>query len=84
MTYYIPLYRPASFATLPAGVSWSFVEAPAMTGLANRPDLPRSIHRYGVIETSRPLSLDELDRFGLIVQEAAEEPSQMHTMGDRP
>lgn len=62
---YMPLLRPASFATLPAGVSWSYVAAPSMPGLVNRPDLPASRHRYGIIRTSRPLTADECQRFDL-------------------
>ncbi len=62
---YIPLLRPASFTTLPQGVTWGYVEAPAMQGLAKRPDLPTSTHRYGVIETSRPLTKGEEHTFDL-------------------
>ena len=62
---YIPLLRPASFSTLPAGVTWEYVEAPAMAGLANRPDLPTSKHRYGMIETSRQLTRQERAHFDL-------------------
>jgi hypothetical protein len=36
-----------------------------MYGLCNRPDLPQSIHRYGVIETDRPLTPQECDHFDL-------------------
>jgi hypothetical protein len=57
------LYRPAGFATLPSGVSWRFVEAPQ--GEHWRPfiDMPVSRHRYGVIETDRELTADELATF---------------------
>ena len=50
---YVPLVRPASFTTLPRGVSWGYVEAPAMPGLTRQTDLPLSRHRYGVIATDR-------------------------------
>jgi hypothetical protein len=60
---YRPTLRPASSATLPDGLDWSFVEAP---DYVNRPDLPRSRHRYGVISTDRKLTADECDRFGLL------------------
>ena len=39
---YIPLLRPASHATLPDALQWSYVEAPAY--ITGRPDLPRSRH----------------------------------------
>lgn len=63
--HYIPRLRPAGFATLPHGVKWDYVEAPQMEGLANRPELPRSRHRYGVISTDRALTDDELERHEL-------------------
>jgi hypothetical protein len=62
MQTYRPTLRPASFATLPHGVRWDFVEAPADV---RRPDLPRSQHRYGVIQVNRKLTADECDRYGL-------------------
>lgn len=62
---YIPRLRPAGRATLPAGVQWGFLKAPAIEGLANRPDLPRSRHPYGEIYTDRALTLEECDRFDL-------------------
>lgn len=60
---YIPLFRPAGYATLPRGLQWSYVEAPAYITL--RPDLPRSQHPHGVIETERPLTKDEMRDFDL-------------------
>lgn len=62
---YKPLLRPAGSATLPEGVAWFYVEAPAMPGLANRPDLPASQHRYGAIAFERALTDDERKRFDL-------------------
>jgi hypothetical protein len=62
---YIPLYRPAGFATLPSGISWEYVEAPKMPGLVNRPDLKTSQHYFGVIRTDRPLTADELKAYEL-------------------
>ena len=64
---YVPLLRPASRATLPADIGWNYLEAPQMFGLANRPDLPQSAHRYGVIETTRPLTDAELKHFDIAV-----------------
>ena len=55
MTYYLK-YRPASFCTLPAGVSWHYVTAP---DYVNRPDLPRSSYRHGTFATSRELTREE-------------------------
>lgn len=62
---YIPLLRPAGFATLPSGLRWDYVEAPAMPGLCRRDDIPLSAHRYGIIATDRALTADERDRFDL-------------------
>lgn len=62
---YIPLLRPASRSTLPQGVDWVYVEAPAMYGLAHRPDLPQSVHRYGVVSLSRELTAEERNHFDL-------------------
>jgi hypothetical protein len=62
---YRPLLRPASFCTLPEGMTWDYIEAPAMEGLANRPDLPRSRHRFGIIASPRQLTQSELRHFDL-------------------
>lgn len=62
---YVPLLRPASRWTLPDGVQWEYVEAPAMHGLADRPDLPQSPYRYGAILLSRELTAEELAHFDL-------------------
>ena len=62
---YRPLLRPAGYGTLPPGVRWEYVETPAMHGLANRPELPRSMHTYGVIVTDRALTAEERERFDL-------------------
>ena len=61
---YKPLLRPASVAALP-DVAWRYVEAPAMYGLANRPDLPTSRYRYGVIAFERDLTEEEAKHFDL-------------------
>ncbi len=62
---YRPTLRPAGYATMPPGIKWSFVEVPmAMASL--RRDLPVSIHLYGVVETDRPLTNDEMNRFALV------------------
>ena len=62
---YKPLLRPAGFATLPPGLTWRYVEAPTMHGLYVGDDLPRSSHRFGIIETSRALTVDEKEHFDL-------------------
>jgi hypothetical protein len=62
MKRYIPLLRPAGFATLPQGLDWAYVEAPSY--VTNRPDLPQSKHAHGVIEC-RELTKDEMYRFDL-------------------
>lgn len=63
---YQPLLRPASFATLPSGVKWHYVEAPTMHGLYAGFDLPQSRHRFGVIATDRALTSQEADHFDLL------------------
>ncbi len=65
MYLYRPMYRPAGFATLPPGLSWNYAEAPAMYGLANRPDLPQSRHTFGIISTERQLTDAECRTFEL-------------------
>lgn len=62
MPRYIPLLRPASFCTLPDGLRWEYVEAPANIA---RPDLPTSRHPHGVIETDRALTEAEIKHFDL-------------------
>jgi hypothetical protein len=64
--HYAPRFRPASCFTLPAGVAWEYVEAPARFDVGvNRPDLPRSTHPHGVIATDRPLTVEEREHFDL-------------------
>jgi hypothetical protein len=63
---YRPTLRPASGGGVPAGVRWDYVEAPAMHGLANRPDLHLSPFRYGVICTDRKLTSEECSHFDLL------------------
>jgi hypothetical protein len=64
--HYRPMLRPAGKATLPEGVTWSYVEQPAMHGLVmGRPGLPVSKFTYGIIQTSRPLTLLEAEHFDL-------------------
>lgn len=70
MTKYIPLYRPASFATLPRGLAWTYVEVPSY--ITTRPDLPTSEHTHGVIEC-RELTKEELAEFELLSTCAPEE-----------
>ena len=62
--YYAPLLRPASGATLPAGLVWDYFQVPAEIA-HRRLDLPVSSHRYGVIKTDRPLTSAEIWRFDL-------------------
>jgi hypothetical protein len=60
-------YRPCGFATLPQGLTWNYVEAPVMHGLANRPDLPTSRHMFGVFEADRPLTDQEREDYEIEV-----------------
>jgi hypothetical protein len=62
--FYAPLLRPASYATLPRGLQWDYVEAPKDTRI-DRPDLPVSKRTHGVIRTAKPLTLDVCRRFSL-------------------
>lgn len=74
MIRYRMKYRPAGFATLPRGLVWSYVEAPVMHGLANRPDLPRSRYQFGVFTTNRPLTDRELEAFEIEIVPETTEP----------
>lgn len=58
MFKYAPLYRPAPFSSIPKG--WEFVEAPHEG--VNRPDLPRSKYKHGVIAYKRELTAEEVER----------------------
>ncbi len=62
MPKYIPLLRPAGFATLPSGLAWTYVEVPHY--ITKRPDLPTSKHPHGAIEC-RELTADEIANFDL-------------------
>lgn len=58
---YTMRYRPAGFATLPHGLRWEYVEAPARWDCGvRRPDLPMSKHPFGVFTADRELTQDEL------------------------
>ena len=60
---YRPVLRPAVASTLPPGLDWIYVEAPHVG--VDRPDLPRSSYRFGVIATTRKLTVAERARFSL-------------------
>lgn len=63
---YRPYLRPVGFATLPGGLQWDYLEAPAdQPMIAQRRGIPLSTNRYGIIITDRPFTTDELDRFGM-------------------
>jgi hypothetical protein len=57
---YIPTER-MTFAALPAGVRWVYVEAPPSMA-KDMWGLPRSEHEFGVIATSRLLGHHEFNR----------------------
>ncbi len=67
MARYRTTLRPAGFGGLPSGVGWRYVEAPDDLLLPGSmpPTMPRSRHRYGVIETDRDLTPEELDHFDI-------------------
>lgn len=56
--------RPAGGGGLPPGVRWQYIEVPADDW--REIHLPRSRHRYGVIETDRELTQDELEHFDIV------------------
>ena len=61
---YKPVHRPAGTHTLPRGIDWRYCEAPP--DLAHRrPDIPPSVHRYGIIATDRALTAEECEHFSL-------------------
>ena len=63
---YRPIIRPASFCTMPKGITWRYVEAPARDPrIASRLGIPVSTHTHGVIAIDRKLSQDEADTFSL-------------------
>jgi hypothetical protein len=62
---YRPLLRPAGHCSLPIGVQWAYVEAPALGGLIDWFGLPQSRHPFGVIRTNRELTIEECKRFDL-------------------
>jgi hypothetical protein len=61
---YIPLLRPATFGALPSGVKWDYAERPTSFPM-NRPDLPLSTHRFGVIVIDQKLPDDRARYFDL-------------------
>ena len=65
MNRYRTTLRPAGFGGVPEGVSWRYLEWPSMMGFG-RADIPTSRHRYGVIETDRPLTKAEMEHFDIV------------------
>lgn len=78
--FYRPLLRPASFATLPRGLAWSFVEAP--WSLADRLALPRCDTPHGLIATDRPLTVAECACFDLKAEDGSTPWAECHNCGD--
>ncbi len=69
MARYRTTLRPVGDGGIPAGIGWHHVEAPAdfqFLPRFMRADMPRSPHRYGVIETDRDLTPAELDHFDIV------------------
>lgn len=60
---YRPLYRHASFCTLPQGVAWEYAEAPRGDYLM--PHIPRSNFPFGIIATARKLTEEECKTYEL-------------------
>lgn len=69
MPRYRTTLRPAPFGGVPQGVGWHFVELPP-DYILNHGDTPRSRHLYGVIETDRELTPQELKHFDIVPVEA--------------
>jgi hypothetical protein len=66
MYLYRPMLRPASFCTLPRGVEWDYVEAPAISpDIARRRGLPLSVWTHGIISTNRELTREERENFDI-------------------
>ncbi len=57
--------RPAGFGGLPQGITYRYVEAPHDGLGPYAPPMPTSRYRYGVIETDRELTPDEMRRFDI-------------------
>ena len=77
--HYSPLYRPASFSSLPKGWAWEFVEVPNYLQTA-RPDLPVSSKSHGVIASLVRLTQAQLEDFQLEVvsyQDPSETPAEL-------
>ena len=61
---YTLLYRPPSFATLPAGKLWVLLERPRVScGFDRRTDLPLSEYPFSVIAFTEKLSAADLKAF---------------------
>lgn len=56
-------YRPPQFSWLPEG--WELLETPHDRGGINRPDLPTSTFRFGVIGLTQQLTTDEREQYEL-------------------
>ena len=58
--------RPAAFGGIPHGVGWQYVEFPPDLDTRNYAPKPVSRHLYGVIETDRALTPEELEHFDIV------------------
>ena len=63
MFCYAPQYRPPQFSALPKG--WELLETPQDRSGLNRPDLPTSKYRFGVIGFAEKLTNDQRDQYEL-------------------
>lgn len=64
MNRYRTTLRPAPFGGMPSGVRWQYVEVPP--DHPHESDPPRSRHRYGVVETDRALTPEEMRHFDIV------------------
>jgi hypothetical protein len=61
---YRPTLRPAPCGGIPSGIQWDYVENPRDFPV-NRPDLPPSRHRFGIVALDRKLTESEVHHFDL-------------------
>lgn len=66
MNRYRTTLRPAGFGGLPQGVGWRYIEMPASEMSIRFVGMPVSRHLYGVIETDRALTRQEMAHFDIV------------------
>ena len=66
--HYTLRYRPASAVTLPPRLAWRFIAVGKRDHVLQqaRPELPLTDHPFGIIETYRPLTPEEMETFQIV------------------